>query len=313
MSEGFVPNLDFSEFKGERHDWTDEEVQQAIDATQSKFMGIGVHDVKITGIKKDSAKICKTDPQWAQIGLIIENASKEQVQHTMLFPLTRRIAFTTKSGKETPFTFGTFASFCKALGIKPGVLVHHLVSTNLAGSADMIGFGLRCIIKWSSKKVHPEYDENSSAWYIHDAKGARVCEEPFALPEADPNKSNAENQAERYAEMEAYCREHGMILELYPNKDFKQNMEINNVLGGAKKKPKITKVEVDDEDEDEEEIEDDEVEEEEEEEDTPPPVKTKKKKKKEPLLKKKKKDKLPEPEEVDVDEDDIDDDDEDDE
>lgn len=266
--EQFVPNLDLSAFQDDIPEWTEEEMREAVEASERRSMGVGVHDITITGIVKDSVKISATDSRWITAQLVMENAAKEGFKFTVLVPMTKCRDYKGKNGKETMFAFAQFGKFATALQVDFAALAAHIIKTNCAGLSDLIGYQLRATIRWTQNKVHLEFDKTSNSSYLTNAKGERVSPEPFSIPEA----TEGQTATERYAEVEAFCRQHGFAFELWPNRTLEANHQIKNPPIGKPKKSKlkVTKAEdVDDDDDDDEEV-------------KPEPAKKKKKKKSAP-------------------------------
>ena len=101
---------DFSSFKKITID--DEAIQTALDATESKYLEIGLHEVKIASIefKNPSEK----DPTWVNAEITFEGVGGKTAKTYKMFP-TQKLTY---GEKETMYTFKEVMSFISALGLE---------------------------------------------------------------------------------------------------------------------------------------------------------------------------------------------------
>jgi len=235
-----MSKIDLSKFKKTKREYSNEDIEKAIkDASQRRMEPGIMHDVKIASVRPDSIKMNKTNPTWLQWSWMFENAAGENAMMTFLAPVGQSIEFISAAGKPTVFPLASFGKMLTVLGLAEHRMefIDRIVETDGEVLYDMVGYQCRLMLKWNKKKVHPAYDQDKQAHFLHDYQDRLVTEQPFLVPSAD----DVENSDERWSEIAQFCSDNGLTLELGPQPELHQIEGIINPLAqiglGVAKKP----------------------------------------------------------------------------
>ena len=255
--------LNLQQYRKASFDHSPEALAKAESEMASQRLAVDVlHQVKITEVPADKIKQHDNNPDWLQFQIKFENAEGHRGQHTVLAPLTGNTLFTTRAGKITKFPYGSFAKTLRILNLPDGTtFMRRVIQTDAKCLQDLIGFEFHVVYKWSDKKYHLEYDNDSGAYHLANGKGERVDCEPFMLPERD----ESDPDQDRYEEVKMFCNANALPFEINPSETMKpiagaNVQEVKKFLGKAAPKPSITaqineEAPIEEEEEEEEEIE----------------------------------------------------------
>lgn len=176
-------------FKNSNLQLTEEDLKTAEEGGGggSKFMGPGVHAVKVISAEHYAGKIGSiyaTDPTWVKMKVVFENAAGETKDRIVLIP-TSKLTYTSKDGKETPFVFVLFKQFCAGLGIEISVdaaVLTKVMNKYFTNPKKLIG--LTADIKVAYKGPYKQY-VSKDKYMLFNVKGEMIDGETYTKDDAD--------------------------------------------------------------------------------------------------------------------------------
>jgi hypothetical protein len=172
---------------------TDEDIKKAESGNggPSKFMGVGVHTVKITEASYNGGKSgkieCDSDPTWVKLSVNLENAAGQSKKTTVIVP-TSKLTFTTARGKETAFMFVKFKQFCAGIGESISadpIALGSLMKRLFADPKKLIGKKLEITIAYQAAYLDYVGKDGDNAQYSLMSKDGEILEAgPFTKQEA---------------------------------------------------------------------------------------------------------------------------------
>lgn len=241
--------IDLSKFKSNKYVYTEEEIQKAIEESERRAIPIGeLHEVRLSKVDLENATTNERNPNWFQTRLEFANAAGETAKYFFMLPLADP-TFISKSGAPVGTRMlANCTAFLSKLGMNT-TMFQSIKDKVIATDGQILTKleGMQCLLKreWRKGGVHLEYDQNESVHYLHNYKGERCDDTPFALDAQIEGR-------EKYAEVQAYCDQQGWRLDLGADTTILANKEITNDWSWAKAKAmkKSTPV-IEEEDEDE--------------------------------------------------------------
>jgi hypothetical protein len=224
-----MSTLDLSKFRQNFVKDKPEDIHEIAAMKFSPKIGVGVHEVVITGIhEKNGEKFKLGDRLGGSVGLslILKNAKKEEQLMYMCIPLVVTFVEACRdTDKSNKFVFRKTYELLETIGIDPFLFRETVVATDGKSIEKLIGAQLVIVNTWREGKLHLEYDQVAKAHFFHKCDGTKFESGELSLPVV---MDSSKKDDSKFAEFIAIARENAWDFSTQMETDIQFHASVSN-------------------------------------------------------------------------------------